>query len=435
MHQIFPRNENDLTQLQKLYEESDKVNFWKAPSKINKSVDIMVPQVEKRNFLDFLSKHHMTSTIVVKDLVKLLKAKEFDLRSQIRLRYPNERRLNDDYSRKLYLRMGEYYSYVEISWWLKYLEQKFPNLVEVISIGKTYEERSIYGVKIGAKKREPSRIIWIDGGIHAREWASVHTALYFVNELVSGYENDALITKYLNLLDFYIFPCVNPDGYEFTRTDQYDPAIRFWRKNRSPQKCFAHNGSQFCCKGVDLNRNFDFHFAEVGASSSPCSEIYRGENAFAELETKAIRDKVLSIKDRLDAFITLHTYSQLWIYPYSHKKNAYPSDVNDLKNVAKQAVESLFKLYGTMYRYGTGPETIYAYSGGSSDWVKQNTPTKYTYTIELRPSSFNWNGFVLDKRQLIPTARETFEGVKVVIDKIIEEHKFDPRKSIFNDYR
>lgn len=47
----------------------------------------------------------------------------------------------------------------------------------------------------------------------------------------------------------------------------------------------------------------------------------------------------------------------------------------------------------------------------------------------------DWNGFVLDKRQLIPTARETFEGVKVVIDKIIEEHKFDPRKSIFNDYR
>lgn len=27
MHQIFPRNENDLTQLQKLYEESDKVCF------------------------------------------------------------------------------------------------------------------------------------------------------------------------------------------------------------------------------------------------------------------------------------------------------------------------------------------------------------------------------------------------------------------------
>lgn len=47
--------------------------------------------------------------------------------------------------------MGEYYSYVEISWWLKYLEQKFPNLVEVISIGKTYEERSIYGVKVCLK--------------------------------------------------------------------------------------------------------------------------------------------------------------------------------------------------------------------------------------------------------------------------------------------
>lgn len=33
------------------------------------------------------------------------------------------------------------------------------------------------------------------------------------------------------------------------------------------------------------------------------------------------------------------------------------------------------------------------------------------------------NGFILDKRELIPIGRETFEGIKVVIDKVIAEDK------------
>ena len=27
------------------------------------------------------------------------------------------------------------------------------------------------------------RVIWIDGGIHAREWAAVHTTLYFIDRV------------------------------------------------------------------------------------------------------------------------------------------------------------------------------------------------------------------------------------------------------------
>ena len=32
----------------------------------------------------------------------------------------------------------------------------------------------------------------------------------------------------------------------------------------------------------------------------------------------------------MDAFITLHTYSQIWIHPYGHKKDSYPADIKDL---------------------------------------------------------------------------------------------------------
>lgn len=35
-----------------------------------------------------------------------------------------------------------------------------------------------------------------------------------------------------------------------------------WRKNRRPTKCKINRfGNQVCCVGVDLNRNFDWHFS------------------------------------------------------------------------------------------------------------------------------------------------------------------------------
>lgn len=37
--------------------------------------------------------------------------------------------------------------------------------------------------------------------------------------------------------------------------------VRLWRKNRAPTHCIRDQwGRERCCKGVDLNRNFDFHF-------------------------------------------------------------------------------------------------------------------------------------------------------------------------------
>ena len=107
-----------------------------------------------------------------------------------------------------------------------------------------------------------------------------------------------------------------------------------------------------------------------------------------------------------------------------------------MKKVAKKAVSAIGRLFGTNYLIGTGPEIIYAYTGGSSDWAKETAKIKYSYTIELRPSYYcelnspfgfivlfisAWNGFVLDKSQLVPTARETFDGIMVVLETVASE--------------
>ena len=69
----------------------------------------------------------------------------------------------------------------------------------------------------------------------------------------------------MQAVDWYIAPLLNPDGYEYSHTDD-----RMWRKNRSPPP----PGSR--CYGVDLNRNWDvIGFGAGATSSNPCSETYK----------------------------------------------------------------------------------------------------------------------------------------------------------------
>lgn len=74
-------------------------------------------------------------------------------------------------------------------------------------------------------------------------------------------------------------------------------------------------------------------FAESGASANPCDEVYQGFSAFSEPEARAIRDFVWAHQNEIEAVITMHTYSQLWIHPFGHEKGVYPPDVEDLVSV------------------------------------------------------------------------------------------------------
>ncbi|KAM3721004.1 putative carboxypeptidase suro-1 [Dirofilaria immitis] len=377
---IIPKNAEQLELLSTLYlTDNEMTDFWKPPTRINETVSVMINPGFMEKFDHLLEMKSIPYHIEVDDFAQYLQNNQEMVPRRNRL-FEEQKRLWNDNIRNSNNFLGEYHSYDDIIRWLKNLKRQNPDITTIIKIGTTYEKRNIYGVKLGTKNTNSKPIVWIDAGIHAREWASVHTALYFIKK------------------------------------------VRLWRKNRRTTNFYQlEYGRKEYCFGVDLNRNFAFHFAEVGSSSSPCSAIYHGRNAFSEPETQAIRDAILSLRKQMKAYMTLHTYSQLWIYPYSNMRHAYSSDINDLRAVAKKAVESLRKLYGTKYEYGTGPEVIYAFSGGSSDWVKATANVKYSYTIELRPSKSTSNGFILNKQELIPIGRETYEGIKVVIDKVIAE--------------
>uniref|UniRef100_A0A914UYZ3 Peptidase M14 carboxypeptidase A domain-containing protein n=1 Tax=Plectus sambesii TaxID=2011161 RepID=A0A914UYZ3_9BILA len=429
---IVPDTKEQLKVLKDLVDNADvyDLDFWKSPTKTGVSTDVMIPSTTLKNITDLLSSSNISYVVSVPDVVRLMKEyetpKDSGISDLLRSFY---RRFKDDgvATNKATYNFDDYGSYSDMVNWMTKIQEYYPSFTKVIQIGTTHEGRSIVGIKIGNHiSNQNKRVVWIDGGIHAREWASIHTALYFINELVGKYGSDPDITHYVNSLNFYIIPCVNPDGYVYAFAAKDNPRQRLWRKNRSKPVCpsglsAGQNPAEKCCQGVDLNRNFGFHWAEPGSNSNPCSLIYQGHSAFSEPETRAVRDMLLSpeLYGKVDAFITMHTYSQLWIYPWGHHENSYPADIVDLKTVAENAVRALESTYGTKYKSGTGADILYAVTGASSDWAKQEAKVKYAYVLELRPAAA-LNGFVLNTRELVPTAKETWAGIRVVIDAVLK---------------
>lgn len=56
--------------------------------------------------------------------------------------------------------------------------------------------------------------IFIESTIHAREWVTVATATYFLNELLTS--KDPAIVDLAQNYDWVIIPVFNVDGYTYT---------------------------------------------------------------------------------------------------------------------------------------------------------------------------------------------------------------------------
>ena len=83
--------------------------------------------------------------------------------------------------------------------YLDYLETTF-DFVTTESLGKSYEGSDMRVAKVckGGCGNKPA--MWIDGGIHAREWISPATVMYMLMEVV---EHDADHPDLTENLDWY----------------------------------------------------------------------------------------------------------------------------------------------------------------------------------------------------------------------------------------
>lgn len=65
-------------------------------------------------------------------------------------------------------------------------------------------------------------------------------------------------------------------------------------------------------------QNFFNYFSEGGDDHSACSEEYAGKSAFSEVETRTLSKFITKVSDRMVAYLSFHSYSQVLLFPYGH---------------------------------------------------------------------------------------------------------------------
>lgn len=268
--------------------------------------------------------------------------------------------------------------------------------VTVFDITTTHEGRKLKGVEIVGNPSDPS-LVWIDAATHAREWITPAVALYIIEQAV-------LSRIKINLV---IVPVLNPDGYSYTWTND-----RLWRKNRRPP---TNGNTAASCYGVDLNRNYDVNFGGQGSSASQCSHLYQGPEALSEPETSAIANLLWSVRDKVKMFISLHSFNQLWAAPFAYTKSLAPDNQVHMQ-VLKRIQTAVYRTNGVAYQIGPLSTSLYVGSGFAMDWAYANAHIKHSYLAELRDKGNH--GFLLPMNQIIPTATETWQGIRAGIEYI-----------------
>jgi murein tripeptide amidase MpaA len=300
--------------------------------------------------------------------------------------------------------LDEYHTYDDIQAWLKSLADKYSDICEYVTIGKSYEGREMGAIKIFGKNANGKKAFWMDGGIHAREWITTATVNYMLAKTLEGYGSDDAVTSMVDGLNIYYAPVLNPDGYDYT-----------WTKDRMQRKTMMPNSCLFGSPGTDPNRNWDFHWGEAGTSTNPCSESYQGKAAADQPEVAAVQDFIRE-KDEFLGYINFHSYSQLWMSPWGYTSDKAP-DFDVQNEAAGKAVSALQAVHGTKFEYGPISTTIYPASGSSADYTYGKCGVLFSYGVELRDTGKH--GFTLPATEIIPSGEETFEAVKALAKYMI----------------
>jgi len=382
-------NSTNAALLRQLQLSSSHLDFWTEPAP-GRRTDVMVNPDTVSHMETFFKNNDIHFHEMVDDVESMLREVDQSRRKSVQ-------RGNRAYD----LDWNDYYDHDTLNQFLEALAEA-NDFADVISIGQSYEGRDMKVLAV-TKAGPGAPNVWLEAGIHAREWVAPAVATFIMRELVEDYAEHP---EYLDKINWYLLPSANPDGYMYSHNSD-----RLWRKTRSD------TGSVLGCKGVDPNRNWGFHFGESGTSNDKCSEIYPGPAAFSEKETTNIKNFVETLDPVPILGHCFHSYSQLWLWPYGYDYNAYPDNYKEIEQLAIDASDALFQVHGTVFDPINSAD-LYPAAGASDDWYKGVLGTRFSFTTELRDTGRY--GFVLPPNQIIPSGEEMWAGFEVVIKKLIE---------------
>jgi murein tripeptide amidase MpaA len=303
-----------------------------------------------------------------------------------------------------------YHNYTEMSNEIASIAAAYPSIVSRFSIGKSYQNRDIWAVKISdnvATDESEPEVLFI-GLHHAREHLTVEMTLYIMNELAKKYSTDTRIRNIVNSREIYIVFNLNPDGGEY---DVLNDTYHSWRKNRQP-----NSGSSYV--GTDLNRNYGYKWGCCGGSSgSTSSDTYRGPAAFSAPETARLRDfvnsRVIGGRQQIRGSISFHTYSELILWPYGYTYTDVPADMTlDDRNTFVKLSQDMAATNSYIPQQASD---LYIADGTSDDWL-YGVHRIFAVTFEMYPRSSS-PGFYPPDEYIGPQTTRNREAVLYFMEK------------------
>lgn len=360
-------------------------DFWQRGT-LGTPARVMASPEQRVMLEQQLSDEGIRFQIDIEDVASQLKREDEQLAS-----YRNSRT-----SRKLF---QDYPSYDEVNTYIEELAAKYPSTVNLTTIGDSFENRPIKYLKLSTSNFEDATkpIFFLDALIHAREWVTTPTVLYGLDRLL---ENPTKEDSWLlENVDWIIVPIVNPDGYEFTRSEN-----RMWRGTRSINRFINTT-----CLGVDGNRNFDVSWNTTGVSQDPCTQTYPGGEPFSEPETRHIRDLMHEHIDRLHFYMNIHSHGNYVLYPYGSGENPPDTAVVHFVGAAMGAAMDARKIdLAGHYLVGNSMRMLYGTSGSAQDYAaKIGVPL--AYTLELPGYG---HGFQVPPEYIDQINMETWQGLR-----------------------
>lgn len=381
LYEVMLETEDQHKLLQTIWTKSDSYIFLGGQTKLNPNITVAVAPHKFSEFAELMRIKSFSHQLV-----------EINLQSLI------NKESQENVCGSKFGWIG-YHDLDSICKFLNDLAERYPDHVNLIEIGESYEGRKILGLKISYRTGNPG--VFVEGGIHAREWISPAFVTYLANALLTS--KDESVRYMAEHYDWYLVPNINPDGYVYSHKSD-----RLWRKTRTPYGGY--------CIGADPNRNWDIHWNEQGTSQDPCSNSYAGAEAFSEKEIRSYAQYLLGLTGKVQVFISFHSFSQMILFPYAHTSELVPN-YDDLFLIGSKATEALQRRYGTKYAVGSIYDALYPACGSAVDYAFSVVNISVAFVYELRPPRSVSHGFELPAQQILPTCEETLDSLVAMLEE------------------